>query len=134
MGVAPLLGDMIQRTWDIQSGTIEAKSLSGWATLNREVVNLDLYVCGFMCTPFTPNGRRAVGREGRGAGRSIVQFETEGPNGGRQTSPRASHRASLPSRPLGMGWRRFRNFLGLCENHCHTPAPLFRAGERDSDF
>ena len=61
MGVSSLvLGDMNIRVWDVKAGVIKTKDHQHKpVTISREHADLDIYVCGFMCTPFTPNGDRA---------------------------------------------------------------------------
>ena len=48
------------RMWDVKAGVIKTKDYQGKPTIiSKEQADLDIYVCGFMCTPFTPNGERA---------------------------------------------------------------------------
>ena len=60
MGIAPLLlSDMNVRVWDANAGVIKTKDHQGKVVkISREQADLDIYVCGFMCTPFTPNGEQ----------------------------------------------------------------------------
>jgi site-specific DNA-cytosine methylase len=57
--VEPLLGDMTMRVWHCKEGTLTTKMVDGEVvTFERESASIDIYVCGFCCTPFTPNGQR----------------------------------------------------------------------------
>ena len=58
MGFATvLLADINFRIWDPDEGLMSTKDAEGTvATLTKEQADLDSYVCGFMCTPFAPNG------------------------------------------------------------------------------
>ena len=48
------------RVWDVKAGVIKTKDYQGNpVTISKEQADVDIYVCGFMCTPFTPNGERA---------------------------------------------------------------------------
>ena len=56
-GLETVLGDMNCRLW--KDGRIVTKDVDGSLfTLTAQHADLDLYVCGFVCTPFTPNGQR----------------------------------------------------------------------------
>ena len=55
-----ILGDMNLRIWDVKAGKITTRDYQGKPVrISKEQADLDIYVCGFMCTPFTPNGDRA---------------------------------------------------------------------------
>ena len=55
----PILGDINCRLWKAIDRKIITKLTDGTVfSLTAEAADLDLYVCGFMCTPFTPNGNR----------------------------------------------------------------------------
>ena len=58
--LAPLLlMDMNLRIWNTKTGMITTKDTDGnKVSITKEGADLDLYVCGFMCTPFTPSGER----------------------------------------------------------------------------
>ena len=59
LGLSPLLDDMNCRLWNKETGVMTAKTNDGKLfRLSAKDADLDLYVCGFMCTPFTPNGMR----------------------------------------------------------------------------
>ena len=59
LGVQPILGDMNTRIWDGAAKQITTKDMHGKALkISTRDEEIDLYVCGFMCTPFTPNGKR----------------------------------------------------------------------------
>jgi hypothetical protein len=59
MKISPVLDDMLKRKW--VGGRMIATVNGSWVTFDKSN-DLDLYVCGFMCNPFTPNGRREVCR------------------------------------------------------------------------
>ena len=54
MGISSLiLGDMNIRVWDVKAGVIKTKDHQGKpVTISKVQADLDIYVCGFMCTPF----------------------------------------------------------------------------------
>ena len=55
------LDDMLNRTWDASAGKITASSGSSSVMITRAAAaSLDIYICGFLCTPFTSNGLRQV--------------------------------------------------------------------------
>ena len=55
----PTLTDMNCRLWNKDAGVMISKTIDGeLVRLTAESAAVDLYVCGFMCTPFTPNGLR----------------------------------------------------------------------------
>ena len=56
IGMEAILKDMNMRVWN--EGTLTTKDLEGKVRIYGRSDNLDIYVCGFMCTPFTPNGQR----------------------------------------------------------------------------
>ena len=56
IGMKTILRDMNMRIWN--RGTMTTKDLEGKVCIYRRSDNIDIYVCGFMCTPFTPNGQR----------------------------------------------------------------------------
>ena len=59
MGMPVILADMNLRIWDVRAGLIKTKDMHGKSvTITREEADLDVYVCGFMRTSFTPNGER----------------------------------------------------------------------------
>ena len=59
IGVSPILKDMNSRIWKPVEGRILTRNLAGQVvSIHRDEAALDLYICGFMCTPFTPNGQR----------------------------------------------------------------------------
>ncbi len=56
----PVLKDMNARVWALRRGaksTMQVRDVRG-VPLTFHEGSVDLYVCGFMCTPFTPNGQR----------------------------------------------------------------------------
>ena len=56
LGMKVILNDMNMRIW--KDGVITTKDVQGKACRIRMSDKIDIYVCGFMCTPFTPNGQR----------------------------------------------------------------------------
>ena len=55
------LDDMLNRTWDASAGKITASSGSSSVLITRvAAASLDIYICGFLCTPFSSNGLRQV--------------------------------------------------------------------------
>ena len=54
-----ILADMFGRAWNTMAGAIASKCVV-WSdvTITRQDADLDIYVCEFMCTPFTPNRER----------------------------------------------------------------------------
>ena len=46
------------RVWNTEKGFIMGRDLQGNAVKITQESAIDLYVCGFVCTPFTPNGKR----------------------------------------------------------------------------
>ena len=56
LGIGPLLRDMNMRVWNVHA--ILTKNLDGEAVIFDMVSAIDLSVSGFVCTPFTPNGKR----------------------------------------------------------------------------
>ena len=56
IGMKTILRDMNMRVWN--EGTMTTRDLGGKARTFRMSDEIDIYVCGFMCTPFTPNGQR----------------------------------------------------------------------------
>ena len=59
LGLKPMLTDMDCRIWNNRIRVMSSKTIHGeLAHLTAESADVDLYVCGFMCTPFTPNGLR----------------------------------------------------------------------------
>ena len=59
LGISPILKDMNSRIWKPSEGKILTKTFSGQVvSFRRDDAAVDLYICGFMCTPFTPNGQR----------------------------------------------------------------------------
>ena len=53
------LSDMNMRVWNPKTGNITTRNTVGDAVvINKDIADLDIYICGFMCTPFTPNGDR----------------------------------------------------------------------------
>ena len=58
MGEHTLLADMMERSFDITSGAFTATDIKGNQHTFKKDCNIDVYVCGFMCTPFTRNGTR----------------------------------------------------------------------------
>ena len=63
-----MLDDMLDRKWDISAGTIAASIGPSSVVFTGSAISLDIYVCGFMCTPFTPNGLRQACGAGHGLG------------------------------------------------------------------
>lgn len=57
LGCGPVLTDMAARVWRT-TGTIKAITVEGATLEIQRSPRIDLYICGFMCTPFTPNGHR----------------------------------------------------------------------------
>ena len=57
-GIQPIWADMNTRVWNKEAGLIATRDIHGNAIQISTKDDIDLYVCGFMCTPFTPNGRR----------------------------------------------------------------------------
>ena len=73
------LDDMLNRTWDVSAGKIRAWSGSSSVVITRvAAASLDIYVCGFLCTPFIFNGLRQVcfgaGHERKGCALVAVAF------------------------------------------------------------
>ena len=59
LGLKPILADMNCRLWNKDTGVMSAATIDGKPLrLTAKSAAVDLYVCGFMCTPFTPNGLR----------------------------------------------------------------------------
>jgi site-specific DNA-cytosine methylase len=58
IGIQPTLADMHTRVWNKEAGRITTRDIHGNAIQISTKDDIDLYVCGFMRTPFTPNGRR----------------------------------------------------------------------------
>lgn len=58
LGIQPILADMNSRVWNHEAGRITTRDIDGNVVHIGREDDIDLYVCGFMCTPFTPNGRR----------------------------------------------------------------------------
>ena len=56
IGMKVILKDMNMRVW--HEGSLTTKDLGGKVCTYGRSDNVDIYVCGFMCTPFTPNGQR----------------------------------------------------------------------------
>ena len=56
IGMKVILRDMNMRIW--KNGTMTTRGLGGEVRTYARSDNVDIYVCGFMCTPFTPNGQR----------------------------------------------------------------------------
>ena len=56
IGMKPILRDMNMRVWN--AATMTTRDLGGQVCTYRRSDEIDIYVCGFMCTPFTPNGQR----------------------------------------------------------------------------
>ena len=57
LGAFWFLADMSLRIWGAKAGAIMTKdSQRKPVTTYRGKAGLDIDVCGFMCTPFTPNG------------------------------------------------------------------------------
>ena len=54
----PMFTDVHDRSFDPQNGTIVANLRGERLTFSRDSADLDVYVCGFMCSPFTKNGQR----------------------------------------------------------------------------
>lgn len=54
------LDDMLNRTWDASAGKITASNGSSSVLITRVAAALDIYICGFLCTPFSSNGLRQV--------------------------------------------------------------------------
>ena len=142
IGVSPMLDDMLNRTWDFRAGTMEANNVSGPMVITRTAAKLDVYVCGFMCTPFSSNGKRE-------AGRAWVQERAPKTQTLAATRERACrrHRSASDSSncssqinphlhgpPPGMGRRGRGDILGSHQDHCHIAAPMLRTGKRELDF
>ena len=66
LGGGVWLDDMLNRKWEASEGKLMAKSGTSSVVITR-VAALDIYVCGFLCTPFSSNGLRQV-RFGAGHG------------------------------------------------------------------
>ena len=66
LGGGVWLDDMLNRKWEASEGKIMAKRGTSSVVITR-VAALDIYVCGFLCTPFSSNGLRQV-RFGAGHG------------------------------------------------------------------
>ena len=62
MGIKTLwLDNMLDRKWDISSGSVTISIGSRSVAITGDAcLPLDLYTCGFMCTPFSSNGLRQV--------------------------------------------------------------------------
>ena len=58
IGEHTLLADMIERSFDTTSGAFTATDIKRNQHTFRKDCNIDVYVCRFMCTPFTRNGTR----------------------------------------------------------------------------
>ena len=59
LGLKPILTDMNCRLWNKDAGVMISKNIGEeLVRLTAESADVDLYVCGFMCTPFTPDGLR----------------------------------------------------------------------------
>ena len=59
LGLKPILTDMNCRIWNNHIGVTSSKTIDGESVrFTADSADVDLYVCGFMCTPFTPNGSR----------------------------------------------------------------------------
>ena len=56
IGMEAILKDMNTRVW--HEGSLSTKDIGGKVRTYSRSDNIDIYVCGFMCTPFTPNGQR----------------------------------------------------------------------------
>ena len=57
IGMETILKDMNVRVWN-EEGTMTTRDLGGKVCTYGRSDKIDIYVCGFMCTPFTPNGQR----------------------------------------------------------------------------
>lgn len=57
-GIGPILRDMNLRVWNSEEHIIHTKNIDGEVVKFSHKSAIDLYVCGFVCTPFTPNGKR----------------------------------------------------------------------------
>ena len=66
LGGGVWLDDTLNRQWKAAEGILMAKSGTGPVVITRATA-LDIYVCGFLCTPFSSNGLRQV-RFGAGHG------------------------------------------------------------------
>lgn len=53
-----ILEDVLVRTWKPSLGIMTSNE----ARITRQEARLDLYICGFLCTPFTTNGTRQAYR------------------------------------------------------------------------
>ena len=59
LGLKPILTDMNCRLWNRDTVVMSSTTIDGELVhLTAESADVDLYVCGFRCTPFTPNGLR----------------------------------------------------------------------------
>ena len=59
LGLKPVLADMNCRIWNQGTRVMSGKTIDGeLLRINAKDADVDVYVCGFMCTPFTPNGLR----------------------------------------------------------------------------
>ena len=56
IGMKTILRDMNMRVWS--EGTMTTRDLGGKVCTYGRSDEIDIYACGFMCTPFTPNGQR----------------------------------------------------------------------------
>ena len=59
LGGGAWLDDMLNRNWEAAEGILMAKSGTGPVVITGATA-LDIYVCGFLCTPFSSNGLRQV--------------------------------------------------------------------------
>ena len=57
-GIQPILADMNTRVWNKEAGRITTRYVHGNAIHILTNNDININVCGFMCTPFTQNGRR----------------------------------------------------------------------------
>ena len=119
------LDDMLNRRWDASAGKITTSS----GSISAAATFLDIYICGFLCTPFTSNGLRQV-CFGAGHGRKwfalvavvfvLVVFSLR------------PHPVPVPN--TGMGGRSIEDVLGYNQDH-RLPSPsMFCAGERRRYF
>ena len=62
MGIKTLwLGNLLDREWNMSSGSVTISIGSRSVAITGDaVLPLDLYTCGFVCTPFSSNGLRQV--------------------------------------------------------------------------
>ena len=123
------LDDMLNRTWDASAGKITASNGSSSVLITRVAAALDIYICGFLCTPFSPNGLRQV----------CLGWDMDA-NGLHWLQSCLSVLSSLlrphpfPVPNTGMGGRSIEDVLGHNEDH-RLPSPsMFRAGERRRYF